>query len=155
MFKTIHFDKEDDLFVIPTIVISKIDTKYVKATNIHIAWLRYSLVFICKKAAATPKKQEKDGEANKPVGGYDSVTKKEKIAFVLSCFGFIMSIIALCFGCVQHWGFYVMTAFGAIAGCCALFLLVFSFAIEGGRNIKFHYKERKGEVKRYEQKSNP
>ena len=55
MFKTIHFDKEDDLFVIPTIVISKIDTKYVKATNIHIAWLRYSLVFICKKAAATPK----------------------------------------------------------------------------------------------------
>lgn len=27
---TIRFDKEDDLFVIPTIVISKIDTKYVK-----------------------------------------------------------------------------------------------------------------------------
>ena len=75
MFKTIHFDKEDDLFVIPTIVISKIDTKYVKATNIHIAWLRYSLVFICKKAAATPKKQEIDGEAIKPVGGFDSVTK--------------------------------------------------------------------------------
>lgn len=54
MFKTIHFDKEDDLFVIPTIVISKIDTKYVKATNIHIAWLRHSLVFICKKSDATP-----------------------------------------------------------------------------------------------------
>lgn len=45
---TIRFDKEDDLFVIPTIVISKIDTKYVKTTNIHIAWLRYSLVFICR-----------------------------------------------------------------------------------------------------------
>lgn len=28
MFKTIHFDKEDDLFVIPTIVISKIDVNY-------------------------------------------------------------------------------------------------------------------------------
>lgn len=143
MFKTIHFDKEDDLFVIPTIVISKIDKKYVKATNIHIAWLRYSLVFICKKAAATPKKQEKDGEANKPVGGYDSVTKKEKIAFVLSCFGFIMSIIALCFGCVQHWGFYVMTAFGAIAGCCALFLLVFSFAIEGEETLNSITKKEK------------
>ena len=74
MFKTIHFDKEDDLFVIPTIVISKIDTKYVKATNIHIAWLRHSLVFICNRR---------------------------------------------------------------------------------GRNIKFPYKERKGELKRYEQKSNP
>lgn len=49
MFTTIHFDKEDDLFVIPTIVISKIDTKYVKATNIHIAWLRHSLVFICNR----------------------------------------------------------------------------------------------------------
>ena len=33
MFKTIHFDKEDDLFVIPTIVISKIDTKYVKVST--------------------------------------------------------------------------------------------------------------------------
>lgn len=56
MFTTIHFDKEDDLFVIPTIVISKIDTKYVKATNIHIAWLRHSLVFICQKSDAAPKK---------------------------------------------------------------------------------------------------
>lgn len=56
MFTTIHFDKEDDLFVIPTIVISKIDTKYVKATNIHIAWLRHSLVFICNKSDAAPKK---------------------------------------------------------------------------------------------------
>lgn len=34
-FMIIRFDKEDDLFVIPTIVISKIDTKYVKTTNIH------------------------------------------------------------------------------------------------------------------------
>lgn len=143
MFKTIHFDKEDDLFVIPTIVISKIDTKYVEATNIHIAWLRHSLVFICKKSDATPKKQEKDGEANKSVGGYDSVTKKEKIAFVLSCFGFIMSIIALCFGCVYHWGFYVMTAFGTIAGCCALFLLVFSFAIEGEETLNSLTKKEK------------
>jgi hypothetical protein len=143
MFKTIHFDKEDDLFVIPTIVISKIDTKYVKATNIHIAWLRHSLVFICKKSDATPKKQEKDGEAYKPVGGYDSVTKKEKIAFVLSCFGFIMSIIALCFGCVYHWGFYVMTAFGTIAGCCALFLFVFSFAIEGEETLNSLTKKEK------------
>lgn len=143
MFKTIHFDKEDDLFIIPTIVISKIDTKYVEATNIHIAWLRHSLVFICKKSDATPKKQEKDGEANKSVGGYDSVTKKEKIAFVLSCFGFIMSIIALCFGCVYHWGFYVMTAFGTIAGCCALFLLVFSFAIEGEETLNSLTKKEK------------
>lgn len=143
MFTTIHFDKEDDLFVIPTIVISKIDTKYVKATNIHIAWLRHSLVFICKKSDAAPKKQEKDGEVNKPVGGYDSVTNKEKIAFVLSCFGFIMSIIALCFGCVYHWGFYVMTAFGTIAGCCALFLLVFSFAIEGEETLNSLTKKEK------------
>ena len=143
MFKTIHFDKEDDLFVIPTIVISKIDTKYVEATNIHIAWLRHSLVFICKKSDATPKKQEKDGEANKSVGGYDSVTKKEKIAFVLSCFCFIMSIIALCFGCVYHWGFYVMTSFGTIAGCCALFLLVFSFAIEGEETLNSITKKEK------------
>ncbi len=143
MFKTIHFDKEDDLFVIPTIVISKIDTKYVKATNIHIAWLRHSLVFVCQKSAATPKKQEKDCESDKPVGGYDSVTKKEKIAFALSCFGFIMSIIALCFGCVYHWGFYVMTAFGAIAGCCALFLLVFSFAIEGEETLNSIIKKEK------------
>lgn len=87
-------------------------------------------MFVCQKSAVMPKKQEKDYESDKPVGGYDSVTKKEKIAFVLSCFGFIMSIIALYFGCVQHWGFYVMTAFGTIAGCCTLFLLVFSFAIE-------------------------
>lgn len=143
MFTAIHFDKEDDLFVIPTIVISKIDTKYVKATNIHIAWLRHSLVFICKKSDAAPKKQEKDGEVNKPVGGYDSVTKKEKIAFVLSCFGFIMSIIALCFGCVYHWGFYVMTAFGTIACCCALFLLVFSFAIEGEETLNSLTKKEK------------
>lgn len=143
MFKTIHFHKEDDLFVIPTIVISKIDTKYVEATNIHITWLRHSLVFICKKSDATPKKQEKDGEANKSVGGYDSVTKKEKIAFVLSCFGFIMSIIALCFGCVYHWGFYVMTAFGTIAGCCALFLLVFSFAIEWEETLNSLTKKEK------------
>ena len=134
MFKTIHFDKEDDVFVIPTIVISKIDTKYVKATNIHIAWLRYSLVFICKKAAATPKKQEKDGEANKPVGGYDSVTKKEKIAFVLSCFGFIMSIIALCFGCVQHWGFYVMTALEQLLVVVLCFCLYFHLQSKGKKH---------------------
>lgn len=140
---TIRFDKEDDLFVIPTIVISKIDTKYVKTTNIHIAWLRYSLVFVCQKAAVIPKNQEKNCKANKPVGGYNSVTKNEKIAFVLSCFGFIISIIALCFGCVQHWGFYAMTAFGAIAGCCALFLLVFSFAIEGEETLNSIIKKEK------------
>lgn len=62
MFTTIHFDKEDDLFVIPTIVISKIDTKYVKATNIHIAWLRHSLVFICQKSDAAPKKNKRKME---------------------------------------------------------------------------------------------
>jgi hypothetical protein len=57
---TIRFDKEDDLFVIPTIVISKIDTKYVKTTNIHIAWLRYSLVFICQNSDTANTKNEKD-----------------------------------------------------------------------------------------------
>ncbi len=61
-------------------------------------------MFVCQKSAVMPKKQEKDYESDKPVGGYDSVTKKEKIA--------------------------LMTAFGTIAGCCTLFLLVFSFAIE-------------------------
>ena len=56
----IRFDKEDDLFVIPTIVISKIDTKYVKTTNIHIAWLRYSLVFICQNSDTANTKKEKN-----------------------------------------------------------------------------------------------
>ena len=60
VFMTIRFDKEDDLFVIPTIVISKIDTKYVKTTNIHIAWLRYSLVFICQNSDTANTKKEKD-----------------------------------------------------------------------------------------------
>lgn len=59
MFTTIHFDKEDDLFVTPTIVISKIDTKYVKATNIHIAWLRHSLVFVCQKSDTANTKRKR------------------------------------------------------------------------------------------------
>lgn len=39
----IRFDKEDDLFIIPTIVISKIDTKYIKCHFIHLAWLSSSI----------------------------------------------------------------------------------------------------------------
>ena len=46
MLTTIHFDKEDDLFVTPTIVISKIDTKVInKKIIIIIAFC--ILIFIC------------------------------------------------------------------------------------------------------------
>ncbi len=43
---TIRFDKEDDFFIIPTIVISKINTRLIKCTNIHLAWLHHSICFI-------------------------------------------------------------------------------------------------------------
>ena len=41
----IRFDKEDDLFLLPTIVICKVSI----ATNIHIAWLHHSIVFIISR----------------------------------------------------------------------------------------------------------
>lgn len=42
----VRLDKEDDLYLIPTIAISKIKSKYLKATLVHLAWLKWSIVFI-------------------------------------------------------------------------------------------------------------
>ena len=42
----IHLDTEDDLFLIPTIVISNVKSKHIKATLVHLAWLKWSIVFI-------------------------------------------------------------------------------------------------------------
>lgn len=43
----VHLDHEDDLFLIPTIVISKVNSKYLNViTFVHFAWLKWSIVFI-------------------------------------------------------------------------------------------------------------
>lgn len=44
----IRLDKEDDIFLLPTIVLCRINTKYIKKTLVHIAWLQWSIVFIPK-----------------------------------------------------------------------------------------------------------
>ena len=44
----VRFDKEDDLFIFPTIVVVKYNTEYFKAINIHLAWLHHSVVFMPK-----------------------------------------------------------------------------------------------------------
>ena len=41
----VTFDKEGDLFIIPTIVISEVSIAWL----IHIAWLHHSIVFIIHK----------------------------------------------------------------------------------------------------------
>lgn len=44
----VRLDKEDDIFIIPTVVISRINASRFKVTLTHIAWLKWSIVFIPK-----------------------------------------------------------------------------------------------------------
>lgn len=44
----VRLDKEDDIFLIPTVVISRINGSRLKVTLTYIAWLKWSIVFIPK-----------------------------------------------------------------------------------------------------------
>lgn len=75
-------------------------------------------------------------ENNSPVGGYASISKGEKIAYItcsILCFASLLGIfiIGMLFGFHENWSFYLFLLLATIAGLSFMFILIFCAAISG------------------------
>lgn len=82
-------------------------------------------------------------------GGYDSVTRKEKIAYivcVILCFASLIGIVIIgnLFGFHEDWSFNLLLLLGFIAGMCFVFILAFGLAIEGEETFKAITNNKRG-----------